>query len=623
LQLKKTYSLIALFISVLPCNICIAQKAIKTDVLIIGAGASGTAAAIQSARLGVNTILIAENTWLGGMITAAGVSAFDGNHNLPSGLFAEFREQLYKVYGGPNKVATGWVSNTLFEPHVGDSIFKAMVSPLKNLTILHNHQFVQVLLKNNTVKGAIINNLVTNTALTIQAKVTIDATELGDVMAAAKIPYSSGMEGVQETLEAVNVPASNDIIQDLTYVAILQDYGKGADVTVEKPANYNSLEFNCCCTDFCNDTTKLYSRVNAQKMLDYGKLPNNKYMINWPANGNDIYLNIIERTPAERQVLLQQAKNKTLRFIYFIQTQLGFKNLGLAKQEYPTSDNLPLIPYHREARRLLGKVRFTLPYISAPFSQVQPLYKTGIAVGDYPIDHHHRENAATPKNIGFPAVPSYNLPLGTLIPPATKGIIVAEKAISVSNIVNGTTRLQPVVVLIGQAAGALAALSVTNKSTPIKVAVRQVQQVLLNSNAYIMPYFDVPPTHPQFVAIQKIGATGILRGTGQPYQWANRTWFYPDSAVSVAELINTTKPYFTYPSFTTNYLTVANTYQIINAKATISSANFEAQWYKLGLKNFNPNNNITRAQFAVVINHFLQPFEQPINHNGFLIKNKN
>ena len=37
----------------------------------------------------------------------------------------EFRQQLYTHYGTIN-LGTGWVSNTLFEPHVGDSIFKAM-----------------------------------------------------------------------------------------------------------------------------------------------------------------------------------------------------------------------------------------------------------------------------------------------------------------------------------------------------------------------------------------------------------------------------------------------------------------------------------------------------------------
>ncbi|MCD7916444.1 MAG: FAD-dependent oxidoreductase [Tannerellaceae bacterium] len=62
-------------------------KTHEVDVLIIGGGASGTTAGIQSARLGARTLIIEEHTWLGGMLTAAGVSAIDGNHKLPAGLW--------------------------------------------------------------------------------------------------------------------------------------------------------------------------------------------------------------------------------------------------------------------------------------------------------------------------------------------------------------------------------------------------------------------------------------------------------------------------------------------------------------------------------------------------------
>ena len=122
-----------------------AQQTMHTQVLVIGGGTGGTAAGIQSARLGVATIITEPTTWLGGMISAAGVSAIDGNHNLPSGLWREFRDKVYGVYGGVNKVATGWVSNTQFEPHVADSIFKTMVAAEKKLTVLYKWYFVKTI----------------------------------------------------------------------------------------------------------------------------------------------------------------------------------------------------------------------------------------------------------------------------------------------------------------------------------------------------------------------------------------------------------------------------------------------------------------------------------------------
>jgi hypothetical protein len=108
---------------------------------------------------------------------------------------------------------------------------------------------------------------------------------------------------------------------------------------------------------------------------------------------------------------------------------------------------------------------------------------------------------------------------------------VAEKNISVSNIVNGTTRLQPVVLLTGQAAGALAAYCVHNKIQPRNANIRSVQQLLLNAKCFIMPYVDVKPDDVYWEAIQKIGATGILKGVGKSEGWANKTYFYPDSTI--------------------------------------------------------------------------------------------
>ena len=70
------------------------------DVVVLGGGASGTMAAIQSARLGASTVLIEKTPWLGGMLTSAGVSAVDGNYDLNSGLWFEFKTRLAKHYGG-------------------------------------------------------------------------------------------------------------------------------------------------------------------------------------------------------------------------------------------------------------------------------------------------------------------------------------------------------------------------------------------------------------------------------------------------------------------------------------------------------------------------------------------
>lgn len=637
MTVSKLYRSIGTFTLAIISFTLFAQNNIYTDVLVIGGGTGGTAAGLQSGRMGTNTIIAEPTSWLGGMLSSAGVSAIDGNHNLPSGIWAEFREQLYKVYGNPDKVSTGWVSNTLFEPHVGDSILKVMAATVPKLKILYHYRFLKVIRINSQIKGAIFYNEAIKSNFTIFAKQIIDGTEMGDVMASAKIPYDVGMEASDIIREKMNVHESNNIVQDLTYAAILKDYGPNADSTIVKPTNYTPLEFDGSCSNYYKDTRRNAPKIDANKMLDYGKLPNHKYMLNWPAYGNDIYLNIINLSDSDRKVQLVKAKEQTKRFIYFIQTQLGYRNLGLADDEFPTADRLPLIAYYREGRRVKGEVRFLIQHITNPFNDQNPLYRTGIAVGDYPIDQHHRKNPMAPQHLIFPPIPSFNIPLGALIPKNFEGIIIAEKGISVSNVVNGTTRLQPCVLLTGQAAGVLAALCIKQKKSASKIDVRDVQEALLNYNAYIMPYYDVKPTSAHFIAVQKIGASGILKGTGQPNAWANRTWFYPDSLVKTKQLIKDINPFVSlkkvdYPN---RYLSIYDAIQIFRLAAESKPANYkknnwdftsqkklenqlESLWTIWGLNNFDLKRDITRMEFAVILDKTINPFRlKKVDHLGY------
>ena len=581
---------------------------LQTDVLVIGGTASGISAGIQSARLGVNTLVVEETPWLGGMLTSAGVPAFDGNNAMPAGLFGEFRQHLYDYYGGANAVSTGWVSNTLFEPHIGDSIFKSMARNEKYLTVKYHYQFKNIIKNGNSIIGAEFYEINTGAQLIVKAKRVIDATELGDALASAKVPYDLGMESNAVTGEQVNLAGANDIIQDITYVGILKDYGSPQPL-IPRPINYDSTEFDGSNTSFYKDTIRKRPSVDAKKMLEYGKLPNNKYMLNWPIYGNDIYLNVVEKTPKQREALLEQAKQQTLRFVYFIQKDLGFNHLALADDEFPTKDKLALYPYHRESRRMHGMVRMLVQHVSKPFDTPQPLFTTGIAVGDYPVDHHHKKNSAAPQHLEFFPVPSFNIPLGSLIPKAVSNFIVAEKSISVSNIVNGTTRLQPCVMQIGQASGLLAALSIKNRVDPKNISVRQVQLALLDANGYIMPYKDVTQKDRYFKAIQKIGATGLLRGVGVPTGWANATYFNPNDKVKLDEFsIAWNKKFIAHSLKSDNDLTISDALfvaaKLSNTSVEKIKSSFELKWKSIGLQNFNMQRPILRYELAAILDQY-------------------
>ena len=607
---------------------CMASKHTSVDVLVIGGGASGVTAGIQASRMGVKTLIVEETAWVGGMLTAAGVSAIDGNYNLPAGLWGEFKAKLVDYYGGVEAVKTGWVSNVLFEPSVGNKLLLEMIAAEKQLLLWKSSTVLKITKQSD---GWIVKvKYEGKTDELVHAKVLIDATELGDIAKAVGVKYDIGMESRHDTKEDIAPEKKNSIIQDITYVAVLKDYGK--DVTIARPKDYDPKEFACACKNPICITPKEPDRVwSKEMMISYGQLPNKKYMINWPIEGNDYYVNLIEMTPKQRSKALEYAKNYTLRFVYFIQHELGYNTLGLADDEFPTSDKLPFIPYHRESRRIHGAVRFNLNDVLQPYSQDKPLYRTCIAVGDYPVDHHHTRYHGYEElpNLYFHPIPSYGLPLGTLIPKGVDQLIVAEKSISVSNIINGTTRLQPVVLQIGQAAGALAATAVREKKLVSEVGVRGVQRAILDAKGYLLPFLDVPVNDLKFKPYQRIGSTGLLKGIGKNVKWSNETWLRADTVLLASELDGMREIY----PITKQWIEEKGNKQLIieesmklirmiaHAEKITLTEPIEQVWRLYNLTDLDLKRPVLRGEMALLMDYYLDPFNRKeIDIYGQLIK---
>jgi hypothetical protein len=272
-------------------------------------------------------------------------------------------------------------------------------------------------------------------------------------------------------------------------------------------------------------------------------------MINWPVRGNDYGEGVgrLVESPSKQQQFLQEARWHTQSFARFIQTQLG-RRYGLAEQAFPYSllpiapnplqgHRVPhspfaggayaLHPYYRESRRLQGLVTLReqdiLPVAggrvaSLPMDVAGRVSAIGrqdtvasIAVGNYPNDHHY-------PGINFPLKPKslrwggrwtgtpFTIPYGCLVPVSTDALLVCEKNISVSHMANGATRLQPIVMNIGQAAGMAAALCIELGCQPRDLPVRRIQEALLQdpvAPAAIIPLFNLPPNHPDWLYWQR------------------------------------------------------------------------------------------------------------------------
>lgn len=142
------------------------------------------------------------------------------------------------------------------------------------------------------------------------------------------------------------------------------------------------------------------------------------------------------------------------------------------------------------------------------------LFRTGVAVGER--DGH-----------------AFTLPLPGLIPGDDSNLFLTQRTPVVQQLLAGDEKDIPLLMHVGQAVGAAAAYVAFFKTTSDKVDVRDVQGELLKYGARLMPFSDVAIEKPHFLAIQRIGATGMLTGrTGED----GRVYFDTDNAVTAAEV---------------------------------------------------------------------------------------
>ena len=500
----------------------------ETDVVIYGGGAGGLCAGIQAARLGAEVTVLEPSPWVGGMLTAAGVSALDGNkHGAGSGLVQRFRQRLADHYGSLDALYTGWISLYCYEPKIGHRILEEWVAEQDRLTVHRGVEAVsyeQVDRRTRRIGVAPtqvkLDPSCREAQRTVTGRVFIDATEYGDGLALADIPYRLGRESQDMLGELAAPPEPDNEIQDPTYCATLVKEPDAAPLPSTPTERAQWDDFQCSTKGDCPnpDEERLGHTVHSwDRFIDYSALPNDKYLLNWPHHANDFPVG--ERFFEDRFVRhqrLQDAKRHTLQFVKYMQTELDHPEWQIATDEYPTDDHLPPIPYLRESRRMVNDRMMTqqdvVPNGDNPRA---PTIDNSIAVGDYFIDHHHAKAHLPPGcrlQEDYPDNAPFQVPPSVFFPDQDDPSFMAgEKSIAVSHIVNGCTRLQPVVMLMGQALGAYAALGTKNGTAPRDVPVDRVQDRLLDAGCPLYILYDVPAGHDLFRPTQELARTGVLR----------------------------------------------------------------------------------------------------------------
>ncbi|MDD5421362.1 MAG: FAD-dependent oxidoreductase, partial [Synergistaceae bacterium] len=492
------------------------------DVVVIGAGSGGCSAAIQAARMGMSVAMIEESDWIGGQMTGAAVSTMDDKTKTRTGLYLEFITKIREYYSARNTSINicYWGSDTIaFEPWVGQMILKEMLSEAGLVDIILKARPISVKVNENRVRSTVVK--AEDKDIQFSAKIFIDATECGDFIALSGARYRSG-NAISPAID------KNAIIQDITYPAVIKQYKEGLPPELKvqgPPPGYTDHLFKFRMTIRKNGSTwpgeypfspavhNAYRAIpdpsNNSGIIDGGRPETwpriTKTAINWAndypgQNGNIPGLSVeFLESPSFRALATREAMLKTLAFLYYLQTELGMSDWSvdnrqgyggwfstdwaewadLPEKYMPILSHFPPFPYVRESRRLVGIKTMTVDDILRDETLGRSLVSKphSLALGEYPIDIHGKNDSIyLESDLGETKekIPNdwngdgglFQIPFEVFIPEKLDGLLAAEKNISVSRVVNGSTRLQPVTMLTGQAAGAIAAVSVIQKVQP-------------------------------------------------------------------------------------------------------------------------------------------------------------
>lgn len=601
--------------------------AAEYDVIIAGGGASGIAAAIQAARGGATVAVFEPTSWIGGQMTAAGVSTMDDLSRQKSGIYLEFITKINEYYAQKGKT-TGtcyWDNRSIaFEPHVGQKILYEMIEETKRIKdagkprtidVFTNSSIVEVKRDGKKVIGAAaeVKEKRHKKTIEISCKVLIDATEYGDVIPLAKIDYRIGNSSTPF------IKMDDSMIQDITWTAVIKHYPGGVPRHLQAPfplENYDAMKVNYqayVTRDGLNfkGVFPVETPVNLISHNAYRAIPNSGTYVNYDGNrnnwqyisktgvnwGNDYpgkfgWISGKSGLPASylddinvRKKANKEAFFKTLHFIYYLQNELD-PNWSVADDEYLNNDlppeilndiplewldiarRLPVMPYVRESRRIVGERTLTSTEIlknslSYRDGQTSAEFPNAIAIGGYPLDLH---NACSDGNLEWEFGETersmttnrprgtFQVPLDILIPKNVDGFLAAEKNLSMSRLSAGAIRLQPISMMTGQAAGALAAIS-SKLGIPLrKVHAVTVQKMLVKHGVSISlcKYSDVPPEHPLFGDVQISNLYGLVEPLEYPHAPSYNITDLDDPKLSMAIIRGADKGVFGVDELMTN-----------------------------------------------------------------------
>jgi hypothetical protein len=500
-------------------------KEIAADVVIVGGGLGGCAAALAALRNGRSVVMTEPTDWVGGQLTQQAVppdehpwiERFGGNASyfaLRRGIRDYYRDHYpltAEARADPHlNPGRGSVSRLCHEPRVALAVLTAMLAPYASggrLTVLLEHAPVAAEPEGDKVRSVTVRDARTGDDRALIAPYILDATELGDLLPMAGVEFVVGSEAASETGDRRAPEKARPENQQAFTCCFAADYLAGEDHTIDRPAEYafwrdyvpkldppwpgkllgmeysNPISLRPRRWEF--DPTGpglglwVYRRIADPSSFVPGTYPGGITLVNWPMNdyweGNLIGVPAVE---AARH--LARAKQLSLSLLYWMQTEMprpdggsGWKGLRLRPDIVGTADGLAKHPYIRESRRIRAEFTVLESHVGtdarrkaagrddAPLTAAP--FADSVGLGSYRIDLH--PSSGGDNYIDVSSLP-FQVPLGALIPRRVENLLPACKNLGVTHVTNGCYRLHPVEWAIGEAAGALAAFCLETKLTP-------------------------------------------------------------------------------------------------------------------------------------------------------------
>jgi len=635
------------------------------DVIVAGAGTGGWAAAIQARRMGATVLLVEEADWIGGQMAAAGVTSMDeagigGQFPVRErGIYREFVQSMTNFYATLNKdpfrAYYSWPLQLEggYEPKVTRAMLYAYIAEARKkgvLDVTTGTRITKVLKNGDTVTGVDLEK--DGATSSVAGKVLVEATEYGDILPLAGARYRAG------TVTSENLVPDSPVQYD-TYLGVIREYPEGLPEHLKikeappgylpnrykKNQLYGRLIWGAEGKDYKGPRT-YHSLLAWRGMADMdspatGKLSEGRHTQAGLNGGYQDYpmdVKSLEDMEA-RRAGQRDGIYRTLCVIYYLQNELGLP-WGLAEDEgYDTPYNqrikasldlrpdlapmaryLPQMPYVRESRR--GRGIYTLRTGDMGRFENARLWPTSLAMGDYFMDIDHGgtgeaiesdlDAGGPPPRGGGP----FQVPFEVFIPEKIDGLVFAEKNISQSRIVNGATRLQPITMLMGQAAGAIAAQAALEGVPPRRINPVGLQVVLLQAGSNLIQrwYADVAWGTPLWRATQLLSLHRVMdvpgpirkdvgRSMGADNAWGPATKLEPEifsAAISrLAELAGKPAPVLPAGGDLT--------WDHVN-RALLA---IDPQWKN---DDFPGGNPVTRGHFAVAAAEVLKNTARPLLH---------